>query len=498
MLKQALTYTPDTSLLFEKIAHEEWAIFLDSGKPAGEYGRYDIIVARPFITITTRNHRAYITQDETTTNFLEHDPFALLKRVMASYKNQCNNELNLPFSGGAVGYFAYDLARYLEVLADTAQDSADMPEMSVGIYDWAVVVDHRDKCAWLVSQGYDSRTKEIWPDLCRLFESPTQQNTRHLSMSNALPSHAFRVGGSELDSSKPDKVVHSNMDLAAYSAAFNRIKRYILEGDCYQVNLAQRFSVKAEGDAWIAYKKLREISPAPFMAYINLPQCQVLSGSPERFLQVINQHVETRPIKGTRPRAADAAQDAANAKALVDSLKDQAENLMIVDLLRNDISKSCEIGSVKVPNLFSLQSFAYVHHLVSTVTGVLRADKTPVDLLGGCFPGGSITGAPKLRAMQIIEELEPHRRGLYCGSIGYIGFDGNMDTNIAIRSIVYANNEMSFYAGGGIVADSEMLKEYTETWDKAASMLKLMQYFGAEIDYPNLVSNPSTPKPTAQ
>jgi len=489
MLKQKLNYVPDSSVLFEKIAHEEWAIFLDSGKPAGNYGRYDIMVARPFITITIRNHRAYVAQNETTTSFLEDDPFSLLKRVMATYNSHSNNELNIPFSGGAIGYFGYDLARYLEVLAETAQDAADMPEMSIGIYDWAVVVDHDEQTTWLVSQGHDPSTKDAWQDLCHLFDEPSPVS--HLGMSNSSAKDSFKVDGSKLE-----RTVCSNLDLADYSAAFDRIKRYIIEGDCYQVNLAQRFSVKAQGDAWVAYKKLREISPAPFMAYMNLHQCQVLSGSPERFLQVVNQHVETRPIKGTRTRAADAVQDALNAKELVDSLKDQAENLMIVDLLRNDISKNCEIGSVKTPNLFNLQSFVNVHHLVSIITGTLSADKTSIDLLRGCFPGGSITGAPKLRAMQIIEELEPHRRGLYCGSIGYIGFDGNMDTNIAIRSIVYANNEISFYAGGGIVADSEMLKEYTETWDKAASMLKLMQYFGAEIEYHSLNPNNAL-QPTA-
>jgi para-aminobenzoate synthetase component 1 len=213
---------------------------------------------------------------------------------------------------------------------------------------------------------------------------------------------------------------------------------------------------------------------------------QVISGSPERFLQVMNGYVETRPIKGTRPRADDPAIDLQYAKALQSSIKDKAENLMIVDLLRNDISKSCEIGSVKADKLFQLQSFANVHHLVSIVTGVLQNTKTAVDLLRGCFPGGSITGAPKLRAMQIIEELEPHRRGVYCGAIGYIGFDGNMDTNIAIRTAVYVataddDGEISFYAGGGIVADSDLEKEYAETLDKASSMLKMIQFFNVSL-----------------
>ncbi len=468
MLKHQLNYTPDSALLFEKIAHEDWAIFLDSARPQGQYGRYDIIVARPMLTISTLNNRAYVSEGDGSTSFIEDDPFALLKRVMEPYSNKPASELaELPFSGGVVGYFGYGLARYLEDLPDTAQDAANIPEMSIGIYDWAVVVDHREQRTYLVSQEHDPRTKEAWQGLCSLFN--TLVNVQQQKSLSHLVKPVFKV----------TSAVSSNMDLPVYSAAFDKIKRYIFDGDCYQVNLAQRFSVKAEGSAWIAYKKLREISPAPFMAYMNLPKMQVLSGSPERFLQVTDDHVETRPIKGTRPRADDANEDAANAKELVESAKDQAENLMIVDLLRNDISKSCEVGSVKANNLFSLQSFANVHHLVSTVTGTLATGKTAIDLLRGCFPGGSITGAPKLRAMEIIEELEPHRRGLYCGAIGYIGFDGNMDTNIAIRTMVYADNEISFYAGGGIVADSEMHKEYKETWDKASSMLKLMQYFGA-------------------
>jgi para-aminobenzoate synthetase component 1 len=334
--------------------------------------------------------------------------------------------------------------------------------MMVGIYDWAVVVDHREKTACLVSHGFQQSTHDHWANLCTLFDAPAE---------------SLNVGAFSLT-----VAISSNMDFSQYTKAFNAIKRYIIEGDCYQVNLAQRFSAKAQGNSWLAYCKLKEISPAPFMAYMNFGQLQVLSGSPERFLQVVGKHVETRPIKGTRPRSDDAAQDLQYANDLQASIKDRAENLMIVDLLRNDISKNCEIGSVKADKLFLLQSFANVHHLVSIVTGMLKSDKSVIDLLSGCFPGGSITGAPKLRAMQIIEELEPNRRGVYCGAIGYIGFDANMDTNIAIRTAVYSSNnngegEISFYAGGGIVADSVLEKEYAETLDKASSIMKTMQYF---------------------
>jgi para-aminobenzoate synthetase component 1 len=220
---------------------------------------------------------------------------------------------------------------------------------------------------------------------------------------------------------------------------------------------------------------LRELNSAPFSCYLNLPKAQILSSSPERFLKLSGGIVETKPIKGTRPRKPDNAEDQLQIKSLETSHKDRAENLMIVDLLRNDISKTCQRGSVKVPVIFDVESYATVHHLVSTVTGLLAEDKHALDLLKSCFPGGSITGAPKIRAMEIIEELEPNRRGVYCGAIGYIGFDGNMDSNIAIRTLVHSNNTIRFWAGGGIVNDSVVTEEYQESFDKAAAMLELLQ-----------------------
>lgn len=468
LLKHELTYHHDSARLFARIAHQPWAVFLDSGQmldaatgtPGSQYGRYDILVADPFVTLVCRESQTEVVERDR--RFVSvADPFELLKQAMQPYKSV---QGDFPFTGGAVGYFGYDMARRLEKLANQASDSDAIPFMHVGIYDWAVLVDHQRKTACLVSHGFDAKTRDNWQTLCALFDKPFDE-----------------VAGGSQDFAL-DGPVLSNMDQQAYAHAFNAIKDYIHEGDCYQVNLAQRFAARAHGDGWAAYRKLREISPAPFMAYMNYEHIQVLSGSPERFLQVVNGHVETRPIKGTRPRADNAELDRQYAAELQSSIKDRAENLMIVDLLRNDIGKNCETGSVKADKLFQLQSFANVHHLVSIVTGKLRAAKTAIDLLRGCFPGGSITGAPKLRAMEIIEELEPHRRGVYCGAIGYIGFDGNMDTNIAIRTAVYIRRgadtgEISFYAGGGIVADSDLEKEYNETLDKASGMLKVMQHF---------------------
>jgi para-aminobenzoate synthetase component 1 len=261
----------------------------------------------------------------------------------------------------------------------------------------------------------------------------------------------------------------------AYAAAFTRALDYIDAGDCYQINLAQRFSAPVSGDPWLAYQALRIVNPAPHAAYLNTPYGQILSASPERFLKVEQDAVETRPIKGTRARAGHPRLDAEVMRELQASEKDRAENVMIVDLLRNDLSKNCALGSVKVSKLFEIESFATVHHLVSTVTGRLRHDRDTLDLLRGCFPGGSITGAPKLRAMQIIEELETQRRGVYCGAIGYVGRNGNMDTSIAIRTLVCSNGKVHFAAGGGIVADSRLEDEYQETFDKAAATLNLLR-----------------------
>lgn len=452
--RHALPYCQDAAQQFAVIAAQPWAIYLDSGQPGSQYGHYDILVAEPFLTLVTDGTETTLT-DRNGQRMSSDDPFTLLRDALAPYTQPAQA---LPFTGGAIGYFSYDLARRMEQLPELAEDGEHIPQMMVGVYDWALVVDHRLKQCWLVSHQLHPATVQRWPALCAMFEAAAVQP--------APPPASFQL----------TTPVESNLDAAAYAAAFERIQRYIHDGDCYQVNLAQRFSAQAVGDPWAAYLHLRQISPAPFMAYMHLPGLQVLSASPERFLQVRGRHVETRPIKGTRPRAADHLQDQRNAEELSASLKDRAENVMIVDLLRNDIGKTCALGSVRAERLFALESFANVHHLVSTVTGTLSEGMTALELLRGCFPGGSITGAPKLRSMEIIEELEPHRRGLYCGAIAYIGFDGNMDSNIAIRTAVYSHGQIRFWAGGGIVADSEMQREYSETWDKAAAMLQLMRH----------------------
>ena len=448
-----LPYFEDSAELFASIATQPWAVFLDSGFPYSRQGHFDIICADPVSTLVTRGNQTEISKNGETYLSTE-DPFLLVKQ-----KLKCHVPVfeGLPFNGGAIGYFSYDLVRRLEKLQGIAEDAEHIPEMAVGIYEWAVIIDHQLQKSWLI--GHDEIAN--WKSLIDQFSKiqPVQHD------------QYFQVTGD----------IESNMSQEVYADAFKQIKHYLKEGDCYQVNLAQRFSAPCQGDPWVAYQALRQINSAPFSAFLNFPDVQVLSSSPERFLKVINGIVETKPIKGTRPRKQDQTENREQIQDLTNSGKDRAENVMIVDLLRNDISKTSKEGSVKVPKLFDVESFATVHHLVSTVTGILEDGKHALDLLRSCFPGGSITGAPKIRAMEIIEELEPNRRGVYCGSVGYIGFDGNMDTNIAIRTLVYSDHTIRFWAGGGIVNDSVLEDEYQESFDKAGAMLQLLQKMTVKV-----------------
>jgi len=422
-------------------------MWLDSCQLGTETGRFDILVAEPYTTLVTCGGETVITTSAGS-SCSQADPFDLLRDVLDIDEHLCGDE-DIPFAGGAVGYFSYDLARRIESLPQCANVDVAMPEMVIGIYDWAVVCDHHKERCWLVSYARNAETQTRWPALLELFSQSHQPPPRE-----AMRSHG---------------AISANMDMAGYARAFQRIQHYLREGDCYQVNLAQRFVVDVNGDPFDGYLALRRHNPAPFAAYLNTPYGQILSTSPERFLKVHKRQVETRPIKGTRPRGKDAQSDHALKLALQRSEKDRAENVMIVDLLRNDIGRNCRSGSVKVPQLFTVESYATVHHLVSVIVGELREGSDALRLMHDAFPGGSITGAPKMRAMEIIEELEPSRRGVYCGSIGYLGYDGNMDSSIVIRTAVHSKGKLYYSAGGGIVNDSVCAEEYQETFDKAAA-----------------------------
>lgn len=453
-----IDYREDTTARLRALLDRPWHVFLDSGRGGGEAGRYDIVAAEPYLTLTTRGDATEIRARDGVDVSLR-DPLDLLEDALGE---RAQRPTFLPFAGGAIGYLAYDLGRRFERLPSIADDDIGAPEMAVGIYDWACVVDHVERRAWLVGAGRDERTLDEWDTLIE------------------------RLHPSDGASAQPDpppfsatSAIRSSFDAESYRRAFERVKSHIRAGDCYQINLTRRFDADVRGHSWPAYLELRRLSPAPFSAYLGLPELDVLSSSPERFLKVTHGRVETKPIKGTRPRSPDPARDQALAAELRESEKDRAENVMIVDLLRNDLGKVCVPGSVEVAKLFDIESFANVHHLVSTVVGSLRPDRHALDLVRGAFPGGSITGAPKVRAMQIIEELEPQRRSVYCGCIGYVGFDGDLDLNIAIRTLVRRGDRLYAWAGGGVVADSRVDAEYQEGLDKASALLAVL---GARLE----------------
>lgn len=444
-----LSYLSDSSPYFQALSELPWAMWLDS---AGK-DRYDILVAQPIATLTSKDKITTCCSSHSTHQSSDN-PFDLLRHYLSE---PLASETDLPFTGGAIGYWGYDLSSWPK--ADQA-DSSGIPDMAVGIYDWALLVDHLNKTAQLVSSLRYPETQAQLPSILQRLQACSNIQTEPFEVTSRIT---------------------SNFTPASYTDAFNHVIDYLHAGDCYQVNLAQRFSAMAQGNPLAAYRYLRQICPAPFAAMIRLPDVQILCASPERFLRVQQGMVETKPIKGTRPRGKNDLQDAELLSDLQTNLKDRAENLMIVDLLRNDLGRCCEPGSIAVPELFKVETHANVHHLVSTITGKLSAEMDALNLLEQCFPGGSITGAPKKRAMEIIDELEPHRRGAYCGAIGYIGFDGRMDSNIIIRTLVYAAGEIHGWAGGGIVADSTAHSEFQETLDKASAIVQTLKFFGGKF-----------------
>jgi para-aminobenzoate synthetase component 1 len=446
LLVEPVAYHRDSAERFVGLVGRAWPAFLDSGYPRSRAGRYDILAADPIATVVTWGGVTRVTTPAGIRSSVE-DPFAILESLLGPPRART---ADLPFVGGAIGYFGYDLARRLLPLAGSALRDSTLPDMAIGIYDTALLVDHQDCQAWVV--GHDPQHVARWRQRIRVEPAVSRVS---------LPS--FQV----------QSVVQPDIDRPRYARAFARIQQYLRDGDCYQVNFAQRFSARVRGDPWDGYRWLRQLNPAPYCAYLGFPFGAVLSSSPERFVRVRDGRVETKPIKGTRPRGASAAQDAALAAELLASAKDRAENVMIVDLLRNDLGKNCTIGSVRVPALCALESYATVHHLVSTVHGIVAPDRSAVRVLRDAFPGGSITGAPKRRAMEIIDELESHRRSVYCGAIGYIGYDGSMDTSIAIRTLAVDGGWLRLWAGGGIVYDSDLDGEYQECLDKARALLAL-------------------------
>ncbi|WP_407308696.1 aminodeoxychorismate synthase component I [Desulfosporosinus sp. SB140] len=457
--------------LFQAFKEEPSPFFLDSGNDYEELGCYSFMGASPFLEATAYPDKLEIYQP----NRLQKDinpsqssgSFDFLDKSFCKYHV---SNAPFPFSGGAVGFISYDLKNEIEQLPYLSEDDLGLPLWRFAWYDGILVYDHRQKNYWLVACGMDE-TGTCQADLAHARIRHLEQllNSYILQAQIKLP-EPFPLG------SQTPSLIHPSVSKENYIRDLKRVIEYIYAGDIYQANLTQRFSMAWDGDAWELYTKLHRQNPAPFAAFLPYDDFQVLCSSPERFIRIKkNGHIETRPIKGTRPREMSPIDDESQALALQNSLKDRAELTMIIDLERNDLGRICEFGSVKVPDLISLEKYPTVWHLASTITGQLHKGLLPSAVLQAVFPGGSITGAPKIRAMEIIDELEPYRRGIYTGSIGYIGFDGAWDLNIVIRTIILKHGKAFVHAGGGIVADSLPEDEYKETLDKAKALFRVLE-----------------------
>ena len=439
-------FRSDVDALFNAVRDLPSPIWFDSGKPRSLQGRLDIISAAPARILETRGSSTVISDSEGNSQTSTACPFALCQEAMDDFALQGDKLTELPFVGGLAGFFGYGLGA--AAASEANKGPADMPDMRQGYYLWALVINQQ------ISQAHLA----FHPACPRSLRRDIQAR---LAAPPALAEKPFTL--------KSDfKASTSRSD---YENDVSTIKDYIAAGDCYQVNYAQHFSAEFQGDSWAAYLHLRKALPSPFSSFLSWDDKALLSLSPERFIKTSGQQVEAKPIKGTITRGISVEEDQEQAINLMNSRKDRAENLMIVDLLRNDLGKSCEPGSIRVPKLFNLESFANVHHLVSTITGRIREDISALDLLAGCFPGGSITGAPKKRAMEIIAELEKVPRTIYCGSIGYVSANGRMDSNIAIRTLLAENNKLHCWGGGAIVSDSQADSEYLESLAKVSLLM---------------------------
>ena len=420
-------------------------VWLDSSLRGGRRGRWSIVACAPRWTLTARGRQ--LTRVEAgSAGTWDGDPVSALASAIDAELVMTAPEApaDLPFVGGAIGYLGFELGRHIERLPATTVDDVGAADLAVGWYDAALLWDGE------ADRGYLVGTSEAVAEL-----------RARLDGAGSLPPRRELVAHTPL---------RSNLTRVEYCEAVRRALAYIAAGDIYQVNLSQRFSVRVHASGLDLYRRLREISPAPFAAYLALGGVEVLSSSPERLLLADGERLETRPIKGTRPRGVTPEADACLASELQASVKDHAEHVMIVDLERNDLGRIAETGSVEVPELAALETYAQVHHLTSTVTARRRADANLEAVLRAIFPGGSVTGAPKIRALQIIDELEPTVRGVYTGAIGYISAHGRIDLNVAIRTITLLGGVAHAQVGGAIVADSDPDAEYRETLDKARGM----------------------------
>lgn len=446
------------------LANDSFALFLDSANhklATDKTQRYSYIVANPVSALRVKNYLDLDT-NETLTN-----PFTVIQQKLQAFKLATIQDLP-PFQGGAVGLFSYDVCQYLEKLPAQKQDDGQFPDIALGFFDVVISFDHQQQRTFVVASGYPEQTEST-----RLSRAKTQ-----------CENYIKRILTSKIAPLAPPKIrtsigsPRSPFNSQSYQTMVKQAQDYILNGDIFEVNVSQRMQAQLPVNVspqWL-YHILRTQNPAPFGAFLNFGDFIIASMSPERFIALNDGHVETRPIKGTIRRDSDPQIDNQNASWLQASTKDRAENIMIVDLLRNDLSRVCQDNSILVSQLCGLESFSTVHHLVSVIQGQLKPGCDAIDLLKATLPGGSVTGAPKIRAMEIINELEPTTRGPYCGCIGFIGFNGGMDTSIVIRTFAIKNGIVTFQVGGAVVLDSDPAQEYQETLDKAKPLLHALRH----------------------
>ena len=451
---------------FEFLKDRPFSFFLDSGMDPQKLGRYSFMGSDPFLVLRSHGREvALLFSDKQ--EIVIGNPFNLLGQILGKYAiDPCPSPI--PFIGGVVGYFSYDLCHFIERLPSTAIDDLKLPDCYLAFYDAIIAFDHLEGRAYIAATGFpeQNETRRMRKAESRIEELGDMVAERHCSEAAFSTKKAFSAKNSRM---------HANFTHEEYVKAVAAAREYICAGDIFQVNLSQRFDVDLSIDPYELYRRLRQINPAPFASFLNFEGVTICSASPERFLRLQGDLVQTRPIKGTRPRGKSADEDEALSRELLHSVKDRAENVMIVDLERNDLGRVCRYGTVQVKELWALERYATVLHLTSTVEGKLRQDKNCIDLLKATFPGGSITGAPKVRAMEIIDELEPTKRSVYTGSVGYLSFNNEMDLNIVIRTFIIKDGKAYFQVGGGIVYDSDPEAEYVETLDKARALIEALE-----------------------
>lgn len=514
----------DLAYILNSIGKSGYLSFLDSSLYPSKYSKFSYLGWKPeFVIKNCSGKNEYINVDSKKSKCFDEHPLLFLKRNFNQYLNFAGIDLyvlgennrfiriekndlqkslgktgitSLPeFKGGFIGYLSYDLKNYLEVLPQNTKDDIKIPLFYFAFYDRIAAFDHKNK-KWYYSRVFSCSLEEM--------KDKIRQEIQELEglISSAIKSYIFgitAVTGKDLKSTaSPGKIskkireiivkkyckkhlgqlrLQSNFTKPDYLKTVSKAKKYIHNGDIYQVNITQRFKCNCPAESYDLYYILREKNPAPFSAYISFPEVSIGSSSPERFLYIHNGAVQTRPIKGTRPRGKNKSEDQEFINELKSSLKERAELNMIVDLERNDLGKFCDYGSVEVKEHAVIEKYARVFHSVSTVTGRIRSGFDLADIIKATFPGGSITGAPKIRAMQIIDELEPVTRNIYTGSLGYIGIDGTIDLNIVIRTFIIKDGKLYYNVGGGIVEDSDEVQEYKETMDKGSALLEAIKFF---------------------